>query len=286
MLRGKNPEERLPRLKLLMHGEQGVGKTMAAIQMPKPYIIDTEDGCSHYGDAVKKSGGAVFPTTDISEALEEIRALATEKHDYRTLIIDPFTTLYDNKVEEGKDEVGTDYGAHYVYANKYAKQLYELVTRIDMSVVMTAHTKKEYSDDGKVIGRLPDAWKKLPYLFDLVLYIERRVSEGRPKERLALVQKTRLPGFPDQEKFPWSYDELASRYGKDKLERVATQMNLASPEQVEVFNALLGKLTQVEIKRLKIDKAIKGYLDLGDMPAEKISKGIDLLKKHLASEAA
>ena len=41
-LRAKKPEQIRKRLKLLMYAASGVGKTTAAIQFPKAYIIDTE----------------------------------------------------------------------------------------------------------------------------------------------------------------------------------------------------------------------------------------------------
>src|SRR5690606_9964742 len=87
-LRGKRPEDRKQRLKLLLSGEAGVGKTSAAIQMPRPYIIDTEQGSLHYGELIEQAGGAVFEATRIDEVITEVRALMTEPHDYLTLVID------------------------------------------------------------------------------------------------------------------------------------------------------------------------------------------------------
>ncbi len=40
-LKGKKPHEIEKRLKLLLYGRAGVGKTMTAIQFPQPYVIDT-----------------------------------------------------------------------------------------------------------------------------------------------------------------------------------------------------------------------------------------------------
>ena len=46
-LRGKKPESVEKRLKLLMYGTAGVGKTTAAISFPAPYLIDTERGAEN-----------------------------------------------------------------------------------------------------------------------------------------------------------------------------------------------------------------------------------------------
>ena len=39
------------RLKLLLWGDSGVGKTTLALQFPHPAVIDLEGGTEHYGDS-------------------------------------------------------------------------------------------------------------------------------------------------------------------------------------------------------------------------------------------
>ena len=56
-LKGKKPQPKDRRLKLFMYGEAGVGKTTAACQLPKPYIIDTERGTDNYADLIDGVGG-------------------------------------------------------------------------------------------------------------------------------------------------------------------------------------------------------------------------------------
>src|SRR5256885_13710056 len=96
MLRAKKPEAVNKRLKLFMFGPAGVGKTTAAIQFPNSYIIDCERGTENYDRLVTDSGSEVFQTTDIHEVIAEVKALPTEKHDFRTLVIDPITTVYND----------------------------------------------------------------------------------------------------------------------------------------------------------------------------------------------
>lgn len=276
-LRGKKPEERIPRLKLLLSGEAGVGKTTAAIQMPRPYVIDTEDGASHYGKIIEAKGGAVYQTGSLDDAITEIRALATEKHDFLTLIVDPFTTLYDNELEKGEKVVGADYGRHYGYAAKNAKRFYGLIASLDMNVVITTHAKKEFGKADTVGSGTFDGWKKLDYLLDLWCHLDRD-NKGK---RVALVKKTRLAEFADQSIFEWSYDALASRYGQAKLERSATTLEVANDEQQLLFGALYAKLSEQDIKRLKIDKVISTLEDLQDLPAARVAAGIALMQTHL-----
>src|SRR5678810_318522 len=95
-LRARKPEAVTKRLKLFMFGPAGVGKTTAAIQFPNCYIIDAERGSENYDKLITASGSAVFQTNDMNEVLAEVKALLTEKHEYRTLVIDPITTLYND----------------------------------------------------------------------------------------------------------------------------------------------------------------------------------------------
>ena len=62
-LKAKAPEEVKPtKPKMLISGESGVGKTMFALDFPKPYLFDTEGGATReqYQDKLKKSGALVY----------------------------------------------------------------------------------------------------------------------------------------------------------------------------------------------------------------------------------
>src|SRR4051794_14385234 len=100
-LRGKTPEKASKRLKALFFGEAGSGKTTAAISFPRPYLIETEGGSENdeYVDRIIKGGGQVYKTNDWDDVVKEVRSLLTEKHEYRTCIIDPLTTIYDDALD-------------------------------------------------------------------------------------------------------------------------------------------------------------------------------------------
>lgn len=282
-LRGKKPEDRKQRLKLLLSGEAGVGKTTAAIQMPRPYIIDTEQGSVHYGELIESSGGAVFEAKRFDDIVAEVRALMTEEHDYLTLVIDPITVVFNELLDEGEKKVGTEFGRHYGYANKQFKRLCNLLTTIDMNVVITAHEKNEYGEKLEIVGKTFDGYRKLDYIFDLWLQLER---DKKSKKRMATVRKTRLAEFPDLDKFEWSYEGIKGRYGVERLEKTAETMELANPDQVERFRYLLGTLTENEVAALKIDKALKDVEDIADLTADRITKGIKLIEEYKAMRRA
>lgn len=289
-LRGKKPEDRKQRLKMLLSGPAGVGKTTAAIQMPRPYVIDTEAGSLHYADIIDRAGGVVFETRSMEDIIAEIRSLITEQHDYRTLVIDPITTVYDLALEEGERKVGTEWGRHYGYANKQWKRLFGLITTLDMNVVLTSHEKDEYDTvkqaNGETervnVGKTYQGFKGMDYAFDLWLLLER--DRGSLK-RYAVVKKTRLSReFPDQDRFEWSYQSVADRYGAEKLEKGVATLALATGEQVTKFNYLMNQLTEQQVKSLKIDKALAEFEDVADMPADRIVRGINIIETFLANQ--
>ncbi len=235
-LRGVKPESMQKRLKALFYGSAGVGKTMAAIQFPKPYIIDTEGSTDkkQYVAAISKNDGAVLITQDFDELMVEVRTLLTEKHDYKTLIIDSLTILYNDLLDKAEKKVGSEFGRHYNEANKKMKSLLNFLFRLDMNVIITSHSKNEYGQNLAVLGQTFDCYKKLDYLFDLVFEIQKRA-----KDRVGIVKKSRIESFPDGETFPFSYDEIAKRYGAEVMEREAVSEKLATKEQIARLKELI-----------------------------------------------
>jgi hypothetical protein len=207
--------------------------------------------------------------------ISEVKSLLTEKHEYRTLVIDPITTAYNDLLDKCELKVGSDFGRHYQAANKEMKRLYNLLMQLDMNVILTAHAKKEYGDNLKVLGYTFDGWKQLDYAFDLVIELGKKGVKRHGK-----VVKSRVENFPDQDVFEWSYDAIKSRYPVDVLEKEAAQVKLATPDQVREIKSLL------EVVRLPegtVDKWMtKANVELWeDMPEAVIGKCIAYVKERL-----
>ncbi len=281
-LKAKKPSTIEQRLKALFYGNAGVGKTMAAIQFPKPYIIDTEGSTNkpQYVKAIEKVGGAVLMTVDFDEMVAEVKELLTSKHDYKTLVIDSLTLLYTDLLEKAEKKVGTEFGRHYGEANKRMKQLLNLLFRLDMNVIITSHSKNEYGQNLTVLGQTFDCYKKLDYLFDLVFEIQKRGDS-----RVGMVKKSRIEKFPDTDTFPFNYEEIAKRFGKEILEKDSVPQELATPEQVKELTRLIELLKTPEEVYSKW-KTKASAEEWSEMPKDAIEKCISYLKSTIQGEAA
>lgn len=279
-LRGVKAEETQQRLKVFFYGAAKVGKTTASIQFPKPYWIDTEGSADKpiYVQLMKKSGGVVFQTQDFEEVVKEVKLLMTEKHEFKTLIIDSFTILYNDLVDKFEVKMGSEFGRHITAANKRVKHLLNLLLRLDMNVIITSHSKNEYGGNMVVLGQTFDCYKKLDYLFDLIVEVQKR-----GKERIAVIKGSRFDCFKEDECFPFTYEEIASRYGKEVMEKEAIPVKIAEFNQVVEIMKLIDL---VKTPQETIDKWLKkaNSETLEDMPYDSIQKCIEHLKTSIKGE--
>lgn len=260
-LKAKTPGETQPgKTKQLIFGPSGVGKTWFALSFPKPYYMDTEGGADlvHYQERLKAAGGVYMGpdegTLDFPTVIEQMQALATEKHGYKTLIIDSVTKLYQTAIAHEAERLGDKdaFGASKKPAIAFMRRMVAWTARLDMNVLFIAHETNEWGKDDKTgqrveIGKMADVWEKLQYELDLALQCQKRGPQ-----RVAIVRKSRLLGFPEAESFQLDYAKFAERYGKDFIEAEAKPIVLASADQVAEINRLLGvvKVTEEEVTKL------------------------------------
>lgn len=268
---------------MLIYGKPGVGKTWTALDFPNVYYIDTEGGADleHYTEKLKNSGGVYFGieqgSLDFGNVIGQIQALATEKHEYKTVIIDSITKIFNNEVAKEADRLGDKdaFGASKKPAVAMVRQLISWIQRLDMNVILIAHEKALWgivNGQRAEIGVTFDCYDKLEYELHLALNIIKL-----PNKRNAIVKKSRLTGFNDGEAFEWSYQEFAKRYGKDILEAQATQLILATPEQITKIKYLQ------EIVKLPEGYAAKCLTAANaerweDMDSDKLQKTIDYIE--------
>jgi hypothetical protein len=131
---------------VLIFASDGIGKTTWASQAPNPIFLGVEDGSSHL-DVAR------FPQPQTwKDVLGSINALKTEKHDYKTLVIDSLDWLEPVLHREICNEYGVNsiekaaggYGKGYGEAvNKWADLTRELsaLRDIGMNVILIAHAE-------------------------------------------------------------------------------------------------------------------------------------------------
>lgn len=289
-LKGKTPEVKEKRLKLFLYGPAGVGKTTAAIMFPNAYIIDTERGTDFYAGNIKKSGGAVFQSVNPDEIRDELRALLTEKHQYKTLIIDPVTQLY-NAVQEkwnkrfekhAKNDKESDLGDFGMrYWNKVKsefKSIQRMILALDMNVIVTSHQKDVYGQNFSKVGVTFDSMKGEDYLYDLVFRLEKRGSK-----RFAVTEKERAEiganKFPAD--FEWSYEAFLKFYGAEVIQREARPVKMATKEQVAQLVKLIDtvKVDEDTIAKWLAKADAQSFDELND---EQITLCINYVQKKLA----
>lgn len=277
-LRAKKAEPSNKRLKLFMFSAFGVGKTTAAISFPRSYVIDGEKGTAHYSKLLDASGSHVFHTTSIDDVTEEVRTLGSTKHDYRTLVLDPITTLEADLMERVHKAYPKEGDMRkWQERDRTMRRLMTLILNLDMNVVVTAHGKVEYGDAMTKLGTTFDGWRRWPYAFDLVIELERRT-----RRRVGIVRKTRIEAFPDGAEFDFSYAEVARRYGADAVERAAEPVAVASAEQVA---ALKGLIDTVKLEEGVVDGWLRkaGVDSLEDLPAAIADKCIEFVRRKVTA---
>ena len=245
------PEAVEPRKpKVLIFGPPGVGKTWTSLDFPSVYYIDTEGGAdlAHYRDKLRKAGGMYFGpdqgSLDFDTVIGQIEALATEQHHYKTVVIDSITKLFNTAITDEQTRLGDKdaFGASKKGPVRQMAKLVRWLNRADMNAIVIAHQKDQWGLDAKgnreVVGQTFDAYEKLEYDLHFVLRIS-KIGKGADAKRFANIGKSRLTGFPEGDRFEWSYPEFAERYGKDVIEKETVPVVLASAEQVAELKRLL-----------------------------------------------
>jgi hypothetical protein len=292
-LRGKEPEEKLKRLKLFVYGPASIGKTTAAIQFPRNYIFDLEKGTDNYSESIKKQKSAVFQSNDPDEIKEEIHTLLTEKHDFLTVTIDPFTQLYNaiqdkwtrkfiSAAKDPKDAEMLDFGPRFWGKVKAeVKAVQRMLLTGDFNLIVTSHQKDVYGPNMARIGVSFDSMKGDDYLYDYIFRLD--FVNGK---RMAFTMKERAEvgnsKFP--ETFEWSYENFKKFYGAEILEKESTPVELASKENVNELTRLL-EIVKVEEDTVQkwLDKAEANTFD--EMTKDQITKCIAFLDKKMKGAA-
>lgn len=142
---------------MTLFGEGGMGKTTLAALFPRPVFIRTEDGTASLAG---NEGVALFPLASRSQdVFDAIEALATQEHDFKTLVIDSITqlaTLIESEIvaadpkAKSINQAGGGYGAGYNTAAEMHRKVREWAGALaydkGMNVVFIGHADTETLD--------------------------------------------------------------------------------------------------------------------------------------------
>jgi hypothetical protein len=182
------------RLKVLVWGPTGTGKTIFALTFPKCRVIDMEGGMIHYegrqiipeqsGDfEIMRTGSAMKVLKAVEQTMSEIAAHLKDPENVpmpcETLVIDPMTTFWQRLQEAYVEQMdkGNDFNMdlqmrEWAHIKRPLKNLITDLEQLPIHTIMTAHEGDEYEKKGKdfvVVGLKPKVEGDTPYSADTVL---------------------------------------------------------------------------------------------------------------------
>lgn len=160
------------KMKILVWGQPGAGKTVFTLGWPKLAVIDTEHGTDMYAGRLGEFD--VIRTTSMAEVITAINE-AERSGKYETLAIDSITNLYE-QIKAGKMNIKDGSGSSikvpdWNIINSIMRDLYRRLAALNnVHVIVTAAETDilETTDGGgfKKIGVKPDIDKAAARMFD------------------------------------------------------------------------------------------------------------------------
>lgn len=150
-------------VRAVVYGPEGVGKSTFAAAWPSPVFLDVEGGTKQLDVA------RIEPITTADELRRAVAQLATEDHDFRTVVVDTADWLErkitDDVCRKGKVEniEGFGYGKGYTILAEsiagFLRSLDELQAKRGMHVVLLAHATTKRCDPPTESGQPFDRYE-------------------------------------------------------------------------------------------------------------------------------
>lgn len=282
------------RLKLFIWGDSGSGKTVLALNFPKPVVIDMEGSSEPYEDKYKFD---VLHASTSDEVMKAVDWLRLNEHEFRTFVFDPVTVYWEALQKKWSDiflsrRKGTKGHRFEFYDmqprdwNTVKGEMKELIRKIislDMNVVVTAREKTKYKEGEmmKAAGETFDGEKGLPYLFDTIIQLYVEDSD----KHLAICKKDRwelLPSGP----FEANFKLFEGLFGKESLTRKAkpaARIPVGVKARIEELIEKMGMKPAQVIERLEAYDGAKTIDELTPKNADIVLKKLESAVADLAA---
>ena len=278
-LKGIKPEIVVPsKPKIMLTGFAGTGKSIFALNAPSPFYIDTESGVTReqYMKKLIASKGVYFGppqgSQDFMEITNQVKELATTKHEFKSIVIDALTKPYRMEQYAAEDRgVSPEFKKSQKEAERSTRKLLSWLMRpdLDMTVIIVCHAKDKWTREGKELIKEGTTWDGPEKLdFDLDLWIETRAVDS---SWYATVKKSRVESFKLGATFPLDFETFKKMYGAAVVDRPIKPIVLASADQVKQITHLIEvlKMTEEEVGKLLVKAQVTEVADLSEENAGK-----------------
>ena len=210
------------KIKMMVWGEPGAGKTRFALSAPNPLVIDLENSTDWYSNEfnfmvakVNEQNKLTKNATILTHSIVE-EIIKGEYKDIETLVIDPVTDLlesietictkeYENKVLNNKQVIELNplqKSKFYAFRRDKTREMISRILNLDLNIIFIARAKNVWGkSDGQmtVTGKTFDGLDILEYLPDVVFNlrnIDNKTIAEVKKSRIGITEKSiEIKGF-------------------------------------------------------------------------------------------
>lgn len=254
MATAKIAEVKDAKIKCMIWGDSGSGKSRFGLTSPEPLVIDTEDSTTLYAKEFRFHVARIDSTNDTTKnAIQLTNTIITEieKGEYptvKTLVVDCFTDLLDEiegvSARSYEKMIGKSVGElnqlqktkWYAYRRDNYRKIIDRLKALPLNLVLVCRSKDVWGTSGgktQPIGKTYDAHELTEWLMDVVIKIEKDEKENTK----GIVTKSRLGYLPRVIDINKGYINIV-----EALEKTNTKTSATAKENKRVIDEETGEI--------------------------------------------